>query len=351
MAGEKLRVRSGNAAGTAIDPSGGFTFGRSQPGQGTLAGDPELSREHARITTAPGGGLTIEDLGSTNGTFVNGQRVTGAQPLRPGDTVKVGQTEMVVEGDDQATALGGAAAGAAGATVIGGDAPTTAAPTPPTPPPGPPTPPPGPPPGAGPPVGGPPPLAGPPPVGGPPPGPGGIPPGPPGYGRPPGDGGGNRNLIIALIAIAVLAIGGGVAALLLLGGDDEKEGGAKPATPPPTTTPATPPPPDTEPPGSTGEAADVEDTIRDFADANGKADIESWCALSTARYQRNHGADPSNCESGRLSKSDTRGEDILSFDTTITGEKAKSTFVFEDGSSGTAVLREQGGRWKIDSFG
>src|SRR5918999_1084679 len=149
MAGEKLRVRSGNAAGTAIDPSGGFTFGRSQPGQGTLAGDPELSREHARITTAPGGGLTIEDLGSTNGTFVNGQRVTGAQPLRPGDTVKVGQTEMVVEGDDQATALGGAAAGAAGATVIGGDAPTTAAPTPPTPPPGPPTPPPGPPPGAG----------------------------------------------------------------------------------------------------------------------------------------------------------------------------------------------------------
>src|SRR5688572_28209634 len=131
MAGEKLRVTSGNAAGTAIDPSGGFTFGRSQPGQGTLAGDPELSRAHARITSPPGGGLAIEDLGSTNGTFVNGQQISGPQPLRAGDTIKLGQTEMVVEGgDDQATALGGAAAGAAGATVVGGT-PTAAASTPP----------------------------------------------------------------------------------------------------------------------------------------------------------------------------------------------------------------------------
>ncbi|MFQ3567900.1 MAG: FHA domain-containing protein [Aggregatilineales bacterium] len=53
--------------------------------------DPEVSRHHMRMTRAVGG-FTIEDLGSTNGTFINGQRLTGARPLRPGDMIGLGET-------------------------------------------------------------------------------------------------------------------------------------------------------------------------------------------------------------------------------------------------------------------
>ena len=53
--------------------------------------DPEVSRHHCRLTRG-GGGYTLEDLGSTNGTFVNGQRLTGARPLGGGDVVGLGET-------------------------------------------------------------------------------------------------------------------------------------------------------------------------------------------------------------------------------------------------------------------
>ena len=53
--------------------------------------DPEVSRHHCRMTRG-GGGYTLEDLGSTNGTFVNGQRLTGARPLAGGDMVGLGET-------------------------------------------------------------------------------------------------------------------------------------------------------------------------------------------------------------------------------------------------------------------
>jgi hypothetical protein len=53
--------------------------------------DPEVSRHHCRFTQG-GSGYTVEDLGSTNGTFVNGQRLTGARPLMPGDMLGLGET-------------------------------------------------------------------------------------------------------------------------------------------------------------------------------------------------------------------------------------------------------------------
>jgi len=50
----------------------------------------EVSRRHARLRLEAGG-FVIEDLGSTNGTFVNGQRMTGPTMLRPGDRIQLGE--------------------------------------------------------------------------------------------------------------------------------------------------------------------------------------------------------------------------------------------------------------------
>lgn len=53
--------------------------------------DREVSRHHLRLMRGPDG-YTIEDLGSTNGTFVNGKRVTGATLLKNGDMLGLGET-------------------------------------------------------------------------------------------------------------------------------------------------------------------------------------------------------------------------------------------------------------------
>jgi pSer/pThr/pTyr-binding forkhead associated (FHA) protein len=97
MASEFLKVTEGLASGKEIQLDGDFLIGRSAEGDGTLGGDAEISREHARVSRS-GSELLIEDLGSTNGTIVNGQRIAAATPLRPGDIVKVGTTTLQVEG-------------------------------------------------------------------------------------------------------------------------------------------------------------------------------------------------------------------------------------------------------------
>lgn len=57
--------------------------------------DPEVSRHHCRLTRTPAG-YTMEDLGSTNGTFVNGQRLTAVRPLMNGDMIGLGETVTLV---------------------------------------------------------------------------------------------------------------------------------------------------------------------------------------------------------------------------------------------------------------
>ena len=80
-----LKITAGPAAGSTVEvPSGGLTIGRAQPGGGDLGGDPELSREHARVLLLADGGLLVEDLCSTNGTFVNGTRISAATLLARG---------------------------------------------------------------------------------------------------------------------------------------------------------------------------------------------------------------------------------------------------------------------------
>jgi pSer/pThr/pTyr-binding forkhead associated (FHA) protein len=98
MASEFLKVTEGPSAGTEIQLEGDFLIGRSAEGDGTLGGDAEISREHARVSRAGSGELLVEDLGSTNGTSVNGQRISAPTPIRPGDTLNVGTSTIVVEG-------------------------------------------------------------------------------------------------------------------------------------------------------------------------------------------------------------------------------------------------------------
>ena len=82
--------------------------------------DPECSRHHSRLTRG-GGGYTLEDLGSTNGTFVNGQRLTGARPLTSGDLIGLGETvSLIYEATSMAAGPGGPPQGPGNqATMVG----------------------------------------------------------------------------------------------------------------------------------------------------------------------------------------------------------------------------------------
>jgi pSer/pThr/pTyr-binding forkhead associated (FHA) protein len=72
------------------------TVGRSSENTISLDGDDFASGRHARIESQRDG-VWILDLGSTNGTFVNGERVDGRQQLHRGDLVQIGDTELRFE--------------------------------------------------------------------------------------------------------------------------------------------------------------------------------------------------------------------------------------------------------------
>lgn len=94
--------------------------------------DSGVSRKHARLTMQ-GNVYTLEDLGSTNGTFVNGQRLTAPKVLQPNDVILLGdKVRLLIElkqYDPEATVQ-------AVAPVIPPSAPPRPVPQPPPPPPG-----------------------------------------------------------------------------------------------------------------------------------------------------------------------------------------------------------------------
>ncbi len=73
-----------------------LTVGRSEENDLELRGDEYASARHARFEPRADG-VWIEDLGSTNGTFVNGIRLDAPRRLQPGDVVRVGETDLRFE--------------------------------------------------------------------------------------------------------------------------------------------------------------------------------------------------------------------------------------------------------------
>jgi len=69
------------------------TIGRAT-GADFIVDAPLVSRVHCRLTALPGGELEVRDLNSTNGTFVNGERVESAV-LSSGDRLQVGRVDLV----------------------------------------------------------------------------------------------------------------------------------------------------------------------------------------------------------------------------------------------------------------
>jgi pSer/pThr/pTyr-binding forkhead associated (FHA) protein len=83
--------------GTVVEPGPvPTTIGRSDDNVIVLAGDDYASGRHARVESGLDGTWVI-DLGSTNGTYVNGERLAGRRRLHEGDLLQVGDTELRYE--------------------------------------------------------------------------------------------------------------------------------------------------------------------------------------------------------------------------------------------------------------
>jgi len=99
----KEKKRKGSSVFVIVEPrqhrgasftlSNSLTLGRVADNDIALDDDTFMSSHHARIEIRPEG-VWVVDLDSTNGTFVNGQRVTGDRSLRKGDRLQVGSTVL-----------------------------------------------------------------------------------------------------------------------------------------------------------------------------------------------------------------------------------------------------------------
>jgi len=87
----------GHESGMIYDLDGEIVLGRGERVEIRLE-DPFASSRHARIYEQ-GNILVIEDLGSTNGTYLNEELLETARPLHPGDRVRIGDSEFAFEVD------------------------------------------------------------------------------------------------------------------------------------------------------------------------------------------------------------------------------------------------------------
>jgi hypothetical protein len=85
----------GHEPGTVFEIGSGATMGRSDTAD-ILVDDPFASSAHARIFSR-GEFMYIEDMGSTNGTYLNGRQLRSAERLKMADTVRIGDSEYRYE--------------------------------------------------------------------------------------------------------------------------------------------------------------------------------------------------------------------------------------------------------------
>ncbi len=90
-----LRISQGKQAGLTMTLGDQLKIGRSADCQ-LILDDDYVSTRHARIyrTTT---GYMVEDLGSTNGTYLNQERLSAPAPFTPSDTLRIGRTLLIVE--------------------------------------------------------------------------------------------------------------------------------------------------------------------------------------------------------------------------------------------------------------
>jgi FHA domain len=87
----------GHEPGMIYDLDGDLVLGRGDEAEIRLQ-DPFASSRHARVYEQ-GGIFVIEDLSSTNGTYLNEELLDGPRPLHPGDRVRIGDSELTFEVD------------------------------------------------------------------------------------------------------------------------------------------------------------------------------------------------------------------------------------------------------------
>ncbi len=91
---DALEIVEGPESGRSFDLRGAQVIGRDGGSADIVISDGEVSRRHAEVSPVGDGLCEIRDLGSSNGTFVNDQPLTGSHRVRPGDEIRVGTTVL-----------------------------------------------------------------------------------------------------------------------------------------------------------------------------------------------------------------------------------------------------------------
>jgi pSer/pThr/pTyr-binding forkhead associated (FHA) protein len=92
-AGRLVVVEPAAHKGTTFDLGSELTVGRAAGCHLSLPEDTFVSQLHSRVFERDGQHY-VEDLGSTNGTYLNGRRLTAPTPMRKGDTLQIGSTKL-----------------------------------------------------------------------------------------------------------------------------------------------------------------------------------------------------------------------------------------------------------------
>ena len=119
MADLILEIIEGAGAGRQVELADPVEVGRD-PSLALAVDDDQASRRHARISLQAGR-ATVEDLGSTNGTYVNDQPIAAARVLEPDDRVRVGGTVIQVRTAQQVSDQRTVARPVPAVTAVGGE--------------------------------------------------------------------------------------------------------------------------------------------------------------------------------------------------------------------------------------